>query len=430
MRGRKDLLAEAPPSLGVGSDRRRWLVRDAGLQLGAVAHGALSIVFGGLGFLGLAAWSVAATVLFAGLTVAHRRGAHVAVAWVAGFEANLHVGVLSWVLGPDAGAWLMLFPLALAPFALHAHRSPWQALAWSAVPIGVFVFVGAYGTDAGVSPAVLRGLYAMNAAFAFIGTVGLGAWLQASADRVEADLDAERDQQRSLINTLMPARVASRWLAGERRIADALPDATVLFADVVGFTGWSAGQEPSEVLLTLERLFARFDALAEVHGIEKIKTIGDGYMAATFDREGTERALQFAVALQSAVHDVRSRTGMPFDLRIGVHSGPVVAGLLGQRRFQYDVFGDVVNVASRLESQGVLGAVQVSDAVRARVAGRIPRRGEGATPLGLCLSPQGELELRGRGRVTVYLVEHVSAQVGSERAETPRMKQPDPAAGA
>lgn len=391
---------------GSDSARRRWLVRHAGLRLGVAAHGALAALFAVLGLVGPAAASVAAALLFGGLVAAHRRGYALAVATIAGVEANLHLGWLAWVLGPDSGAALLLLPIALASFVANAHRTVWPALAWSLVPVAVFFGVTAFpGEAAALSPAFAKGLFLANAAIAFVGVVGMGFHLQVSADRIDAELGAERQRQRNLIESLMPAPIAARWLAGERHIADLAPDATVVFADIVGFTTWSAGQPPADVLATLERLFARFDALADAHGVEKVKTIGDSYMAMTLDRAGTARAVRFASDLQDAVHDVRTRTGLPLDLRIGVHAGPVVAGLLGQHRFQYDLFGDVVNVASRLESRGVVGGVQVSEAVRQRVAGVIPVRGEGPAAAGLCLAPRGEVELRGRGKLAVYLVE-------------------------
>src|SRR5262249_16304400 len=153
---------------------------------------------------------------------------------------------------------------------------------------------------------------------------------------------------------------AERLKRGEQTIAQRFDEVTVLFADLVGFTSWSAGRPPEEVVEVLGRIFTALDALTERHGLEKIKTIGDAYMvvAGVPPPRGGHREVMAVMALEM-VAEVRRlardlSTGL--EVRVGMHSGPVVAGVIGTHKFAYDLWGDTVNLASRLESHGLPGA--------------------------------------------------------------------------
>jgi adenylate cyclase len=199
-----------------------------------------------------------------------------------------------------------------------------------------------------------------------------------------------------LLLNILPAKVADRLAAGETAIADWVDDATVLFADLVGFTGLAARLEPRATRDLLDRLFTAFDALADGHGLEKIKTIGDAYMAVGGIPEPSadhpRRVVAFGLDLLDTTRAIGSELGLPLDLRIGVHTGPIVAGVIGTRKFSYDLWGDTVNIASRLESHGIAGTLQVSERTWSRV--RDAFDGE----------PRGPVELKGSGRVSTYLI--------------------------
>jgi class 3 adenylate cyclase len=209
--------------------------------------------------------------------------------------------------------------------------------------------------------------------------------------------EAHATSERLLLNVL-PASVAERLKGGETTIADDYPDATVLFADVVGFTPMAESLGPAATVGLLDRLFSSFDALAERHRLEKIKTIGDAYMVVgglpDVSTDHPERVVAMGLDMLDAAASLARELDRPIDLRIGVHTGPVVAGVIGTRKFIYDLWGDTVNVASRLESQGVVGAVQMSEATWSRL-------GTVADAIGA--EPRGSIELKGRGTVTAYL---------------------------
>jgi class 3 adenylate cyclase len=177
-------------------------------------------------------------------------------------------------------------------------------------------------------------------------------------------LASEQAKTEQLLLNILPRKIAHRLKAGEEHIADAFPNVSVLFADMVGFTAMSRTMTASALVEVLGDLFSRFDLITEKHGLEKIKTIGDCYMLAggvpePFDDHAhavIDAALEFCTALE----EMRERTGGALRMRIGVHSGPIVAGVIGLRKFTYDLWGDTVNVASRMESTGEPGRIHVS----------------------------------------------------------------------
>ncbi len=212
-----------------------------------------------------------------------------------------------------------------------------------------------------------------------------------------AELAAAHATSERLLLNILPESVAQRLKDGETTIADGYDDATVLFADLVGFTPLAASLSPAETVGLLDRLFSAFDTLADRHGLEKIKTIGDAYMVVggvpVAGADHPERAVAMGLDMLDAVGDLAVAVGRPLDVRIGIHTGPLVAGVIGTRKFIYDLWGDTVNIASRLESQGIPGAIQVSDATWSRVRGTIVAR------------PRGPIDLKGRGTVETFVIE-------------------------
>lgn len=198
-----------------------------------------------------------------------------------------------------------------------------------------------------------------------------------------------------LLTNAIPAVIATRLRRGERRIADAYPATTILFADVVGFTPWAQQTPPDRVVAVLDDIFSAFDHLTEESGLEKIRTIGDGYMAvagAPVPRDDhAAAALTLARAMIASMQAQRIRLDVDLQIRIGLASGPVIGGVIGERRILFDVWGDVVNLASRMESSGVPGRIQMSAATRALLGDAFD-------------STAQEVDVKGFGRQMTYLV--------------------------
>jgi class 3 adenylate cyclase len=228
-----------------------------------------------------------------------------------------------------------------------------------------------------------------------------------------ARLEEEKERYEALLHNILPGQIVCRLNGGEAVIADRIPAATILFCDLVGFTGVAARVTPARLVDGLNRIFSEFDALTRSLGAEKIKTIGDAYMAAAGLPEArtdhaevmAELALDMLVALEklgSGMAEAR------FTARIGLHTGPVVAGIIGTHRSIYDVWGDTVNVASRLETHGVPGRIHVSDQVRR------------ALDHGYEFEARGAVALRGKGRMrTSFLTGRKRDAVGVTTPRTP-----------
>ncbi len=221
--------------------------------------------------------------------------------------------------------------------------------------------------------------------FRFINVYGTDVTAVKERERLAAE------NERLLLN-ILPEPIAERLRRGEPLIADRFDDVTLLFADIVEFTRLSSSLSPSELVSVLNDVFTVFDELVDRYGLEKVKTIGDAYMivGGLTDRSAdhTVRMAAMALELAGAVGRIEAAARLGIRFRIGIHRGPVVAGIIGTRKFIYDVWGDTVNLASRMESLGVPGRVQVTHAVKERLEGSfvlearglIDVKGKGPTP--------------------------------------------------
>ncbi|MBI3746408.1 MAG: adenylate/guanylate cyclase domain-containing protein [Chloroflexi bacterium] len=225
--------------------------------------------------------------------------------------------------------------------------------------------------------------------FGFINVYGTDV----TAEREMARL--HRENERLLLN-ILPEPIADRLRNGERVIADRFDDVTLLFADIVGFTEMSSRMAPEELVLVLNEVFTVFDELVDQFGLEKVKTIGDAYMVVgglTDDSDDhTIRVAGMAAALAERVGSLAAARRLGVFFRVGINCGPVVAGVIGTKKFIYDIWGDTVNLASRMESTGVPGRVQVTAAVEARVRGRFETEARGL------------VEVKGKGTIPTWFL--------------------------
>lgn len=208
-------------------------------------------------------------------------------------------------------------------------------------------------------------------------------------------LVAEQERSERLLLNILPAPIAEQLRRGEQTIAESWPEATVLFADIVDFTPLAEQLGAEALVELLNTVFVIFDDLAQSAGLEKIKTIGDAYMVVgglpTPRVDHLTAVLELAVAMNEAISHFLTPDGTQLRLRIGIDTGPVVAGVIGRHKFSYDVWGDTVNTASRMESHGVVGRIQVTD--------RVAR----AAQAGYDFEPQARTTIKGKGTMTTYL---------------------------
>jgi class 3 adenylate cyclase len=209
----------------------------------------------------------------------------------------------------------------------------------------------------------------------------------------------EREKSEQLLLSILPEPIAHRLKQGEQNIADSFPEATVLFADIVGFTQVANILPPDELVELLNSIFSLFDKLLDKHGVEKIKTIGDAYLVAgglPIPRpDHAEAIADMALDMQEAIvafcmdemsHDIF------LNMRIGIHTGPVIAGIIGQQRFIYDIWGDTVNIASRMETAGLAGCIQTTESVYERLQHTF------------AFEPRGLMDVKGKGKMKTYFL--------------------------
>lgn len=216
------------------------------------------------------------------------------------------------------------------------------------------------------------------------------------------ELTAEKQTSERLLLNVLPGPIADRLKTGESLIVDRFESVSVLFADIVGFTAMSSRTSPEALVTMLNELFSSYDRLAEKHGLEKIKTIGDAYMVvAGIPQPVANHALalaHMALDMNEAISSYAAKTGSDLSIRIGIHSGSVVAGVIGEKKFIYDLWGDTVNLASRMESTGVPGRIHVSEVTYALIKDDFE------------FEQRAPIEVKGKGLMTTYLIQGIKAR--------------------
>ncbi len=222
-------------------------------------------------------------------------------------------------------------------------------------------------------------------------------------DQEQAYLDqlqVERAKSERLLLNVLPKAIAERLKAGQRTIVDSFIDSTVLFADIVGFTRIASKQSPHRTVQLLNEIFSGFDRIAEQFELEKIKTIGDAYMLVSgvpsIREDHAEACANAAFEMLEAVRLFNRRHQLEWSIRVGMNSGPVVAGIIGTKKFSYDLWGDTVNIASRMESHGQPGEIQISE-VTMKLLGN-----------NFAFDPQGEIDIKNSTRMATYLLRKVT----------------------
>ena len=219
--------------------------------------------------------------------------------------------------------------------------------------------------------------------------------LRVLVDESHAELRLEKERSDRLLLNILPPAIAERLKRNEVNIAQGHADVTVMFADIVGFTRMTEELSPVETVKILNDIFTIFDDIADKHGVEKIKTIGDAYMAAAGLDTGAQIHYADAVAnmaleMQQQIDEYRKRTGERIEIRIGIGTGPVVAGVIGKRKFIYDMWGDTVNIAFRMAADAYSGAIQVDATTHRRLYNRFR------------FDEAHEVEIKGKGRMQVF----------------------------
>ena len=284
--------------------------------------------------------------------------------------------------------WFILVPLAATIFL-----PKWQLIAWWAffaivelVLIPVDPLLASQAVIQAGSPAFFYGLSVVAVVTALVVVFRY----------LVNEIDHARKQADVLLLNILPGPIADRLKQKHEVIADGYPEVTVLFADIVDFTRLSSHANPVEVVKVLNDIFSDFDDLAKRHGLEKIKTIGDAYMVAgglpVTREDHCDAVVSFALDMLDKIKQHHAWNNEPIHLRVGINTGPVVAGVIGQQKFIYDLWGDAVNTASRMESNGLVDVIQVTETVKRKLDGKY------------IFEQREPIEIKGKGQMVTYLL--------------------------
>jgi class 3 adenylate cyclase len=336
--------------------------------------------------------------------------------------------------------WMSLvLPFALQ-WSLGGFRNSSTVCLWGfTAPLGALLFVGArqaipwfgafvglVAVSAALDPTLATGAPHIPGgvviAFFALNVLGVSSTAYVLLQYFVRARDREHARSERLLLNVLPEPVAARLKTQTGIIADSCPGVTVLFADIVGFTPLSEQLSAEDVVALLDRIFARWDELAAEHRVEKIKTIGDAYMVASgipLPREDHAQAIaELALQMRPEVKRSAADGGLELEVRIGIDSGPVIAGVIGRAKFSYDLWGDTVNTASRMESHAPPGTIQVTE----RTYQSLQQRYE--------LRPRGTIEVKGRGPMTPYLLVGRRRDPDAAARRTPESRSEAPTAAA
>ena len=312
-------------------------------------------------------------------------------------EVTVHAVLATLYLGWGAGFYLYIFSNMGVVFLTPFFSVRWRVLISAALLgalLGLFALSKVTGVLQPIEPWVEELFLILNwTYFAFLTCVGLHGLGQA-IKATEAALQAEIAKSEFLLQNILPTEIISRLKKDPDTIAQDFTDVTIMFADIVGFTEFSSGRNPASVVERLNAVFSRLDALTEAHGLEKIKTIGDSYMVVGgLPTPRADHATAVADLALDVLDAMRELDGTEDTIRIGINSGPVVAGVIGKKKFAYDLWGDAVNIAARMESHGEPGRILVSAATRELLRETF-----------VC-TPRGVIDIKGKGAMETYYLE-------------------------
>ncbi len=312
--------------------------------------------------------------------------------------AMLQVSLGGFVASSGIILWAVFVPLVALALQGFRRSIPWL-LAYFAEVVALALLDPRLERDPAVLPSgVVTAFFVLNVVGLTISTFVMLGYFVEQRDRAHRALEAERERSESLLLNILPGPIAARLKVETGVIAESHPAVSVLFADLVGFTERASVMAAEDVVSLLDQIFSAFDRLATAEGVEKIKTIGDAYMAAGGLPEPRsdhlEAIARTGLAMRREIESIAGRPGHGWlSVRIGIDTGPAVAGVIGRSKFIYDLWGDTVNTASRMESHGLPGEIQVTERVAAALGG------------GFAIRSRGTITVKGKGPMATFLLD-------------------------
>jgi adenylate cyclase len=392
-------------------EQRYFRATVIGLAFGAFTHMNLIVLFFLLNAKILFYYNFFSVALFIALILSlltsneDRQSLYHASIYIVGIELIIHQVLCVILIGWNAGFQYFLIPFAIIPYLAPPGK---KVLKISASTVGIlsYLFLDlVFKTHIPyylVSGQIIKGIdFFCTFSGLFIITI-MCYYFSSSVANAEIAFEKEHQRAEKLLHNILPAPIAKRLEDQPETIADGFECVTVFFADIVGFSKMSEATPPHEMVSLLNEIFTKLDELAQKYGIEKIKTIGDAYMAAAGIPlpvpNHAQRIIDFSIDVINYIIEQNNVMGRNISIRIGISSGPAVAGVIGRNKFIYDLWGNTVNTSARMESSGIPGKIQVSESTYELLKDTYS------------FENRGKVDIKGKGLITTYLLKTQSLQ--------------------
>lgn len=371
--------------------------------MGVMVHALFIIIFLFIQVPEMMFFNFFSVIIFLGGLFLLRFGFFLTAVNLAFIEVTSHAICASYFVGWNSGYcyYIFLIPVLmfLTPMAKHPIDVTTKVM-WYTIPIGAFFtgwnYLHAASPIYRLSSGAITFLQGSNLLGFSLTLSVIALAFGLAVKRAEDALQAERDKSEGLLHNILPVPIADRLKKDDKNPVDGFNETSILFADIVGFTPISESCTPEVLVGMLNDVFTRFDDLADKHGLEKIKTIGDAYMVAAgipeHRKDHATAIANMALDMVQCLSQVDSAPCQNLSIRVGINSGPAVAGVIGKRKFAYDLWGDTVNTAARMESHGISGEIQVTEQTYKLLKGHF------------VFEDRGEVEIKGKGTMRTYLL--------------------------
>lgn len=379
--------------------RRIHLILKFAMPIFVILHVLLLLIFIYLRIKPLIIFNTISVILYSIVIVLIRKNFTHIPALVAYLEIMASMTISLLCLGWDSGFHIWIVAQSATVFIMYKLKYRYK---WGLIFLSLIFFTFILFILKNVDPLYILKknqldlLFNYNYFTALISVISGFFYLNWSAERTESALFREHLKSKALLLNILPETTADRLTNGEKMIADSFQDCAILFADLVGFTEMSSRMSAGDLVQLLNEIFCKFDEITDKWDLEKIKTIGDAYMVAAGVPEEIDQPckqlVSFGFDILVALNEINRQHNTDLQLRIGIHAGKAVAGVIGKKKFTYDLWGDTVNTASRMESHGVPGRIQVSSEVAEMIKDQYS------------LESRGHISVKGKGELQVYLV--------------------------
>lgn len=387
------------PPISLSDDDRNFFTAASFCSfLGFFAHLLFLLIFIALDVRPLAYFNILSILIFLGGFISTRMGRFTVGFITMTLEIIVHAFMASYIFGLNSGFHVYLFGTVIMWFLINIPIKTKFFIGFINCLLISFLLLNAPRECEleHIGPSIIQGFEIFNGLCLVTICMGFCLFYHSAVTQAKTALSNEYNRSERLLHNILPPPIANRLKNNEETIADGFPVCSVLFADIIGFTVMSQQLSPERLVGMLNDIFSSFDKLADNHGLEKIKTIGDSYMVVSGvpyqDGGHAQKIADFALDMRQFMIGYRKNKGMDIGIRIGVHSGPAVAGVIGKNKFIYDIWGDTVNTAARMETHGHAGEIHVSNLTKELLGSAYH------------FDDAGESEIKGKGLMRTWLL--------------------------